>query len=293
MSRLETLLRSLDGRDDAEAVVERDRTLSYRDLARRRADWVAVLRERGVAPGEVVGLRAGFTVDSVALFLALAEQRAIVAMIPPDVADERTSIEGGEVASLFRFDANGNWSWERCGSATDHPLIERVRSSGSAGLVVFTSGSSGRPKAVLHDLERLLGKFDQASKRLRTMAFLPFDHIAGLDTLFYSLASGSTLIIPEKRDVHTVCRTVERHGVEVLPVSPTFLNLLAVSGEYAHHDLSSLKIVTFGSEPMSESVLRRTREVFPDCRLVQKYGTSEFGAPRSRLFAARPGRARG
>ena len=72
---------------------------------------------------------------------------------------------------------------------------------------------------------------------------------------------------------------------KVLSVSPTFLNLLAVSGEYAHHDLSSLKVVTFGSEPMSESVLRRTREVFPDCRLVQKLLTGRHRRRSGRVPA--------
>lgn len=283
MSKIDRLMRSLNGRGDVEAVIDRDRTYSYRDLDRRRADWRVTLRERAVAPGEVVGLRADFTFDTVALFLTLVEHRTIVAMVPPEGADERARIRAGELGSLFRFDAEGGWTWERVGASSLNPLIELVRAAGSAGLVVFTSGSTGLPKAVLHDLERFLGKFDRAKKKLRTLAFLPFDHIAGIDTLFYALASGSTLVLSGGRDIRTVCRTVARHGVEVLPVSPTFLNLLCVSGEYVEHDLSSLKIVTFGSEPMTPAVLERTREILPDCRLVQKYGTSEFGSPRSRI----------
>jgi acyl-CoA synthetase (AMP-forming)/AMP-acid ligase II len=134
----------------------------------------------------------------------------------------------------------------------------------------------------LHDLDKFLAKFITASKRLRTLTFLLFDHIAGLDTLFYCLWSGAPQILPSSREVKHVCELVQRHRVEVLPTSPTFLNLLCWSGEYEHHDLSSLKIITYGTERMNPSVLAKLNSVFPQCRFIQKYGTSEFGSPRSK-----------
>jgi acyl-CoA synthetase (AMP-forming)/AMP-acid ligase II len=117
---------------------------------------------------------------------------------------------------------------------------------------------------------------------LRTLVFLLFDHIAGLDTLFYTLSSGGTLIIPERRDPDSVCSDIEKHRVEVLPTSPSFLNLLLLSHAYEKYDLSSLKIITYGSEPMSQVTLGRVSELFPKVRIIQKYGTSEFGSPHSK-----------
>jgi len=63
---------------------------------------------------------------------------------------------------------------------------------------------------------------------------------------------------------------------------PTFLNLLLMSGVYAQHDLSSLKRITYGTEVMPETTLRRLHEAFPGVELQQTYGLSELGILRSK-----------
>ena len=67
----------------------------------------------------------------------------------------------------------------------------------------------------------------------------------------------------------------------MLSTSPSFLRLLWASGAAATSDLSSVGIVTYGSEPMDAATLRRAGEMFPNARLSQKYGTTETGAPRT------------
>jgi len=65
--------------------------------------------------------------------------------------------------------------------------------------------------------------------------------------------------------------------VQLLPTSPTFINLLLVSGAHRRHDLSSLEMVTYGTEVMPESTLKGFHELFPKIRLLQTYGLSEVG----------------
>jgi long-chain acyl-CoA synthetase len=84
----------------------------------------------------------------------------------------------------------------------------------------------------------------------------------------------------------TVCAAVARHRVEVLPVSPTFLNLMLLSGAHGRHDMSTLKIITYGAEVMPESTLRRLAELFPNVRMMQKFGTTEVGTLRSQSRAS-------
>jgi acyl-CoA synthetase (AMP-forming)/AMP-acid ligase II len=79
-----------------------------------------------------------------------------------------------------------------------------------------------------------------------------------------------------------VARAIERHRVHTLPTSPTFLNLFLISGVWEQHDLSSLEVIAYGTEPMPESTLKRLHEVFPAASLVQTYGMSELGVLRSR-----------
>jgi acyl-CoA synthetase (AMP-forming)/AMP-acid ligase II len=109
------------------------------------------------------------------------------------------------------------------------------------------------------------------------MVFLMFDHIGGINTLFHSLASGSCMVIPPNRSPDTVCRLIEQHKVSVLPASPTFLNLLLISGAHERFDMSSVKVITYGTEPMPESLLLKVKNTFPKARFIQTFGTSETG----------------
>ena len=95
-----------------------------------------------------------------------------------------------------------------------------------------------------------------------------------------SFAMGGTLTIPPSRRPEDVCESVERAKVNVLPVSPTFINLLLLSGLHRRFDLTSLRIIAFGAEPMPEPLLKRVKESFPGVELQQKFGTSETSAIR-------------
>jgi long-chain acyl-CoA synthetase len=283
MQQFYRLLDQMRERHREESFVWRDRAFTFRDVEEKRLEWLGLLGVKEIQPGQVVGLRADYSPEAISLFLALLSNRNIVALISPHTSNEEILLRESQAKFVFNLDKDGSWQWEkRKSNGDDHPLLNVLREANSAGFVLFSSGSTGKPKAVLHDLDKFLIKFTTASKRLRTITFLLFDHIAGIDTLFYGLWTGGVQVLPEKRDVKYICDLVERHRVEVLPTAPTFLNMLSLSGEYEHHDLSSLRIVTYGSERMSPSLLLKLNTILPQCRFIQKYGTSEFGSPRSK-----------
>jgi len=205
----------------------------------------------------------------------------IVALVPPSSKNDEVYTAAARIDRLATILGDDTVEWSSLSHHEPIPLLSSLRDKGEPGFVIFSSGTTGEPKAVLHSVARFLSKFDKDGKRLRTLSFLLFDHIAGMDTLFYTLCSGGTLIVPADRGPHYICRLIERHAIEVLPASPTFLNLLCLSGAIEGFDLSSLKIITYGSEPMSPSTLKRVCLALPEVRIIQKYGTSEFGSPRS------------
>jgi len=100
--------------------------------------------------------------------------------------------------------------------------------------------------------------------------------------MLYTLANGGCLVTVEKRSPDAVLKAIERHRVELLPTSPTFVNLILLSEAYQRWDLSSLSTVTYGTEPMPESTLKRFCEAVPHVRLLQTYGLSEVGILRSK-----------
>jgi len=63
----------------------------------------------------------------------------------------------------------------------------------------------------------------------------------------------------------------------LLPTTPSFLTMLLMSRMYLQHDLSSLKMITYGTEVMPQSTLASLHEVLPSVTLKQTYGLSELG----------------
>jgi acyl-coenzyme A synthetase/AMP-(fatty) acid ligase len=229
----------------------------------------------------VVGLRADYSFSAVAAFFALLAHGLIPALIPRDrsVAEY---LKHSCAYGLLEVETDGTHRYTRVARPSPvHPLLEELPARGDAGFVVFTSGSTGAPKATLHSLERFLGKFARRGRSLRTLAFLLFDHIAGLDTVFYTLRNGGTLVLANRRDPNSILRILAAHNVEVLPTSPSFLRLLCATADTAQFDLSSLKIITYGSEPMDPLTLKRLGDRFPSVQLLQKYGTTELGSPQT------------
>ncbi|MCG6894288.1 MAG: fatty acid--CoA ligase family protein, partial [Desulfobacteraceae bacterium] len=110
-----------------------------------------------------------------------------------------------------------------------------------------------------------------------TLGFLQFDHIGGINTLLHSLSSGGTLVIGEDRSVPEICRIIEQYRVELLPTTPTFIKMLAMSGLHREYDLSSLKLITYGTEPMPQAILEVASRLFPHVTFKQTYGLTETG----------------
>jgi acyl-coenzyme A synthetase/AMP-(fatty) acid ligase len=96
------------------------------------------------------------------------------------------------------------------------------------------------------------------------------------------LANGGCAVTVSDRNPDTVCAAIAKWKAQVLPTSPTFINLLLLSEAYARHDLSSLELATYGTEPMPESTLHRFHAHFPNVQLQQTYGLSEVGILRSK-----------
>jgi acyl-coenzyme A synthetase/AMP-(fatty) acid ligase len=268
------------------ALVWRGRSVDYGWLRERIRHFRHEADERLPPAGAVVVLQGDYSPNAVALLLALVERGSIVVPCTEGAPARRrqlADIAQGEY--LADVSAADEVAWQRLGHQAAHPLYDRLRADGHPGLVLFSSGSTGHVKAAVHDFDRLLEKYRTRRRDLRTLTFLLYDHIGGVDTLLYSLSNASCLVTVPDRSPDTVCAAVQEHGVEVLPVSPSFLKLLILSQAYERYDLRSLKVITYGAEVMPESTLRRCHELFPGVELLQKFGTTEVGTLRSKSRA--------
>jgi acyl-CoA synthetase (AMP-forming)/AMP-acid ligase II len=267
---------------DRLAIAEGSHEHSYRELSERIERWSGVLAEHGVAEGQTVSLEGDYGLESIGLLLALLRERCIIVPLSSDTAQLHDEFR--EVAmAQWRIDLrNGMPSVTATGTRAEHPLYEQLRYTRSPGVVLFTSGSTGKSKAAVHDLAALLEKYERPRSAFRTIVFLQLDHIGGLNTLLYTLANGGAVIVPRSRAPGVVCETIERHRAQLLPASPTFLNLVLLTEAYRQYDCSSLQRITYGTETMPESTLERVCAAFPGVTLQQTYGMTELGILRSK-----------
>lgn len=260
-----------------------EKTASYREVLAQVASFQADLAARGIKAGSVVAVEGGFTLQATALILALIDAKAIVVPLVREMRAQRPAcLEIAEVEWLFELDESDEIAVSKPSGARGNLLLEKLRERDSPGLVIFSSGSTGQPKAIVHDFGLILRKFEKVRQKKVTLCFLLFDHIGGIDTLLNTFSSGGTLVTVARREPLTVADAIERHRVHTLPTSPTFVNLLLISGLVEGRDLSSLRVIAYGTEPMPSGTLARLHEAFPDVALVQTYGMSELGVLRSR-----------
>ena len=95
--------------------------------------------------------------------------------------------------------------------------------------------------------------------------------------LFSIISGGGTLVVSQNRQPEAVLSHIDKYKVELLPTSPSFLNLVLISEAYKRYDCSSLKLITYGTEPMPEGLLKRLKTAAPRAEFKQTYGVTEIG----------------
>lgn len=264
------------------AIIWKDTAISYEQILTRIDYWRKKLST--IKSGQVVCLEGDFSPEAIAVLFILIEKGAIVAPMDINHTDKNTrKYDIAQIQTIIRIHDEDNIEFIEL--EKNIPLNEyymQVINRQAPGLVLFTSGSSGDPKGALHDFSKLLGKFRTKRKALRTINFLLFDHWGGLNTLFHIMSNGGTVVILENRTPEYVASLIEKYKIELLPTSPTFLNMMMMSRAYEGKDFSSLKIISYGSEPMPENLLTHLHNTFPDIKLQQTYGLIELGVMRSK-----------
>lgn len=229
-----------------------------------------------IKSGDVVALIGDFDPASILLLLKLLDKNVILV---PLTVDTREQHEYFFSTALVDVVIEGN-NIKRICHSFKHECIELLRSKKHAGLVLFSTGTTGRPKAILHDLTVFMQRFETPRPTLKTVNFLLFDHIGGLNTLLHTLFNRGTVVAPKLRSVENILAICAKHEIELLPTTPTFLRMMLMSGLIPKSIPDSLRIITYGTERMDQPTLDSLCNLLPKIDFRQTYGMSELGIVR-------------
>ena len=251
--------------------------LKYKNIAKDK------LIELKVEPQTTIMVKGDINPTTISLFIACIELNLVV--VPTldtnkNIIEDRIRISNVQIIIEAYFNDNYElvFDYKKVENTNKKiKLYQNLKNKNVPGLVLFTSGTSGEPKAALHNVDLLFKSFLKNGKTLKTIGFLLFDHWGGLNTVFYSLFNGGCIVCLKHRDPEYICKMIEKTEAQLLPTSPTFINLLLASKYFKIYDLSSLKIISYGSEPMPEFTLHELKKTFPNIKLKQTYGLIEIG----------------
>jgi acyl-CoA synthetase (AMP-forming)/AMP-acid ligase II len=319
------------------AVTMDGQTLTYAELLRNVDSMARKLLRLGVKPGDKVALILGNSIDFVYAFFAPSAIGAV--MVPLNtvyrereflhvLSDSEASIViadrhpmGNNVEGILRSIQPSLPHLRTIvvrGPASDDFLSLAEIAEDSQALkpnevlpddlcaLVYTSGTTGVPKAVMHSHRSMISAVSQSEARYRrpffellkdvisltrrydsrflrwglkpytVLAPAPLYHLLGYGALTYGLLYGYRAVLVERFHPVKVLELIQKEHVNVVMTAPTMVSALLRVPEIKQYDLSSLLFVMMGAAPCPPELVRQAREVL-GCPIVIAFGATEVG----------------
>ncbi len=303
--------RHAQARPDAPALWMPSRRWTYAELESAVSATQGRLRREGIQPGNRVALHLSRGADVVVLLWALWRTGAVAVplstRLPVGEVGSRVQQVGGQFliagTSEVRERTSGDWTAlapdavvrKKAGDGASVSSLDQDRSSDRPATILFTSGSTGAPKAVLHSWANHLYSAKGANATVplqsedRWLLSLPPYHVGGLAVLVRCALAGAAVAVPEN-DAPLAGQLRATGATHVSLVATQFRRVLdaAQSGPPA-----SLRAVLLGGGPIPRGLLRRGKEhgwplhtTYGCTEMASQVTTTAPGAPFDTLETA-------
>lgn len=297
---------------DSIAVVCQGKQLTYAELDAKSNQIARRLREVGVVADQLVAICAECSLDIVCVLLGILKTGAAYVPLDPtwptarlkDVledAEPRAVLVQDRFRAVFSrvlpepyaiesvlFEATSR-------AATSLPIAEVRATPESLVYVIFTSGTTGRPKGVEMPHRSVVNLIEWQRQNLNSaqpqralqFAALPFD--VAFQEIFSALCGGDMLIVSDevaRKDSKALMELLIKHSIHRVVLPPAMLRSLAVSCQAAGTIPSSLRDVICTGEPLRiNAEIRSLFGKLPGCRLHNQYGPTETHVATAATFA--------
>lgn len=159
-------------------------------------------------------------------------------------------------------------------------VISALQNSTSE-LSIFTSGTTGQPKKVVHTIETLTRSVRTGSRynnQIWAYAYNP-THMAGLQVFFQAFENQNTIVNVFNMQRGDVYRMISEYQVTHISATPTFYRLLLPFEQ----SYMSVQRVTLGGEKSDDNLYENIKRIFPQAKINNVYASTEAGS----LFAAK------
>jgi long-chain acyl-CoA synthetase len=280
--------------------------LRWRDYVHRIACTAGALREAGLEPGDrfavlarnsvaqALLLNAGYWSGVVPVPLNFRLAPAEIAQLLDDSGCKRVFIDAAHAALLddpllggwrslaitLQLDASATPDAWQARVAVAAPLPLHEGSDDDDALLLYTGGTTGRGKGVRLSHRNILSNALQLARVMGVTSddvylhAAPMFHSTDLKSTVVSLFGGSHVYLPDFSADNTL-RAAERHHVSILSLVPAMIARVLEGARPADFSLPSLRLISYGSSPMDEGLLRRAMSAFGGVGFHQCYGLTE------------------
>ncbi len=281
---------------DRTALILKDGNVTYGELAAAARSVAHGLRAAGVQRGDRVPVVEVGNLLSIATMLGAARIGAAAALMNPALRPQeiaalietagcvKMAVTGAAFADMVSPAVDGHvlGPAELLHNAVDPAEDEVVGSDEDDGLILFTSGTTGLPKAIpiSHGVisRRFMSyapTFKPENKANVGMMSVPFFHVGGSLGQLTGLYGANTSVVQERFEAGQWLELVERHRVVSTFLVPTMLQRILDHPNFATTDLSSLAVVAYGAAAAPKELVLRALEALPQVAFANIFGQTE------------------
>lgn len=292
---------------DACAIIDGEVRRSFADLRADALVFAGAFAERGIGPGEVVSLQLPNWHEAIALMLATEMAGALLNPIVPIYRDAEVGfiladcgarllvvpetfrghdhlamgqrLAAGRAVAVATVRGRAETALLSGGPSLPEPVR---RPPDAARLLMYTSGTTGRAKGVIHSGATLAAELAAMADYWRItgddviLMASPLTHITGyLCGYELPIRTGASVVLMERWDADAAIELIEKHGVTVMLGATPFLAELVARAEARGRDLPSLRLFPCGGAPVAPELIHRAHRVLSNCLATRIYGSTE------------------